>query len=288
MTRRGAVCFVLALIASASTAAAAPGQIRVNFTIASSEFQRGLGTARQRVEEDLAGRLAVQLQAPFPLLDWLTAPSTPESGSLSAILVEEGTPIPEIKIQWSARIGNTLVSTPHLDTIGVYGASALDRPYHNPEQLIRDVNAKLSAWIQTDAGQAKLHQDFVTQVSFADKVEFDSTTRAIVIPLEWKRAMLGDDTEFQLEFATATPPAGFRIKLDGVSERRGPPMPGNTQCKPSDCFEDGTSVSSDVVWNKCVGILLAANPPPLSVRVKKYIFDAHAGLASRDGTAVTP
>lgn len=277
-----------ALLLAAGLAQAAPGQVQVTFTIASDKFQKGLKGAVGGVEADLATRLAAHLQTPFPLIDWVGAvPADAPAAKFVATLAQDDLPIPNIQVRWSARIGDTDIPMPQLDAITVYQFRAIERPYRNPGQLTKEIDAALAAWIRTDAVEQNLHDQFVTHVPLATRIDFDTQRQAIVIPLQWQRAKLGDESVFRLEFVRAAPIGNFKVKLSGVSERLSEPLAGNTQCIVSSCTEGGTPVANDA-WNTCVKILLDANPPPLSVSVEKYRFDANPGLTGAHGTVVSP
>ncbi len=276
-----------ALLLAAPGVIAAPGQVQVAFKIESEKFVSGLQAQVTDVEKTVAGHLAAQLQAPFPLIEWLNAtPADAPAAVLTARLVQEGASVPLIQIVWSARVGDKDFTMPEIDPIKLYGPNKLIRPYRDADRLATDVQNALTAWIRTDTVERSVHDQFVTQVPLAVSVEFDTPRQAIVIPLLWERAKVRDDSVFLLEFTRPAPTERVVVRLTPPAPRLGDP-PGATECAADACTEGVVSVAKDAVWSKCVQLLLGAERPPLIVTVREYKQDPHAG-GVRNGTTVSP
>lgn len=267
---------------------AAPGEVQVVFRIDSEKFQRGLQGTRGAVESELSRKLANSLQSMFPLIEWVgSAPAGAPAATLVASLAQDGQVIPNIEVRWTAKIGDQDLAMPHLHAVPIYQVTNIDRPYRNPTQLTDDVNAKVTAWIQTDTVDKVVHDEFVTQVPLATSVKLDSSIKAILIPLEWRRSKLGEQTEFRLEFTRTAPLSRIKIKLNGVAERLSEPMPGDTQCLVASCTASSVPVNGDA-WQNCVEMLNTRDAPPLLVSVDQYQFNDHPDGIETNGTAVRP
>jgi hypothetical protein len=273
---------------AAAAVQAAPGQVQVTVTIESDKFKRGLKDKLAPAEKELSSTLAKHLRDRFPLIDWLPEePPAPAAARFSATLSQDALPVPNIRIVFAGRIGASAIAMPQVDPITLYQFKALERPYADPEQLIRDVDSALETWVRTDIVEDNLHDQFVTLVPLANSLEVDAERRAVVIPLAWQRAKLGEESVFRLEFIPDEATGNVAIKLGGVTERRRDPLNGGTQCRPASCTQDGAEVASDALWNTCLQILRSATRPPLLVRVEKYRFNANPGAVS-SGLAVSP
>lgn len=281
-----------ALVLAACAAHAAPGQVQVTFKIESAKFVGGLKDGPGgvgAVEQTLADHLATQLRAPFPLIEWLsTAPADAPAAVFAAKLVQQGTPIPTIQIVWSGNIGGSEFTMTPLAVITLYDSRNTERPYRNAAQLVDDVDKKLVEWSVADPVIRDLHDQFVTQVPLADRVDLDAQRQAIVIPLPWDRAKVHDDSVFQLEFVRTAPTEKVALRLAAPSQRLIDPALGATECAAASCTEGIASVANDAIWSKCVQVLLGANPPPLLVTVRNYKRDPHGGAIRPNGTSVTP
>lgn len=273
---------------AAAAVHAAPGQVQVAVTIESDKFKRGLRDKLVPTEKELSRTLAEHLRDRFPLIDWLSEePPAPAVARFSATLSQDDLPVPNIRILFTGQIGAAKIAMPQVDPITLYQFRAIDRPYADPDRLIRDVDSALETWVRTDIVEKNLHDQFVTLVPIANSLEIDAERRAVVIPLAWQRAKLADDSVFRLEFIPDEATGNVAIKLGGVTERRRDPLNGGTQCRPASCTQDGDVVPSDALWNRCVQILRNATRPPLLVRVETYRFSANPGAPS-SGLVVSP
>ncbi len=278
-----------ALLLAAPAVLAAPGQVQVTFKVQSEKFVNGLAGGVTDVEKQVAEHLATQLRAPFPLIEWLgTAAADAPAAVFSGTLVQQGAPVPMIQIVWNASVDGTAFTMPQLDPITLYDSRTLVRPYRNAGELTDDIDDALAAWIRTDTVEKSLHDQFVTQVPLANRVDLDAARQAIVIPLPWERAKVRDDSVFILEFVRPAPAEKVVLRLTPPSQRLIDPALGATECAAAACTEGVASVANDAIWSRCVQALLDANAPPLLVTVREYKQDPHAGAIRPNGTSVSP
>jgi hypothetical protein len=283
------ILFLLGLLLAAVTATAGPGQVLVVFKIGSSKFTNGLKAAVEPTQAKVATKIAAQLQAMFPPIEWTTtAPTDGSAAVLTATLVQDDNGPPGIGLKWSGQVGDrALTFHDLLQPWPIYEVGNPVRPYRNPDQLIADIDAKLNLWMGSDETEKKMHNDFVMQVPLATHVDLDMDRKAVVIPLSWAKAKLADNSEFRLEFTRAAPLSKMTVLLDHVAEVLSGTRQGNTQSLVASCADSGAPVPSDV-WEKCIAMLGGQGAPPLEVAFQNYeFFDRVSGVAA-NGSAVRP
>ncbi len=283
------VLIVLSLLFAAATANAAPGQVLVVFKIESAKFSEGLDPKTAATEAALAKKVAAQLQAMFPPIDWVTtAPPDGAAATFTASLVQDAARMPLIALKWTGKVGDRELSFHDLQhNWTVYDVGNPIRPYRDANQLITDIDAKLNEFMLSTATEDNLHNEFVKQVPLATRVDLDLQKKAVVIPLSWARAKLDDSCEFRLEFTRNQPLTRMKVLLGQVAEVLEGTKLGNTESRIASCAASGEPVEAET-WEKCVAILASPGAPPLLVSFEKYKFFDQVSGVRPSGTAVTP
>jgi hypothetical protein len=263
--------------------------VLVVVNIESTKFRDGLDTKTATTEAALAKKLAAQLQAMFPPIEWVTtAPADGAAATIIASLTQNTLPMPAISLHWAGKVGDRALAFHELRDWPVYDVTNPIRPYRDADKLIADVDARLVEFMGSEETERKLHDDFVVQVPLATRVDLDQQRQAVVLPLSWARAKLADSCKFRLEFTRAQPLSQMTVLLGQVAEVLEGDDRGKTQSRLASCAASGDPIDGADRWQKCIAVLDSPGAPPLLVKFEDYKFSDRISGVAASGTAVTP
>ena len=281
-----------ALALMAATASAGPGQVLVVFKIESQSYIEGIGQGKTAaVEAKIAPLVAARLQEKFPPLEWLTtAPPGGPAATVTVSLVEGKGIFPDISLHWEAKVGAEALTLDGFEGWTVYDIDDNERNFRKPDKLASDIDTKLGAWLATQPGRKAVHDDIVTLVPLDNRLDLDQAKHLVIVALPWKKAKLGEESKFRIEYLRGNPGDDMKVFLGKVGEARSGALAGNTRTVVASCEADGQDEPAATVWSNCVAVLTGQNAPPFVLRFQVYELGNNLpGVAAGgSGTATHP
>lgn len=258
--------------------------VRTQVRIEAETFVNGLAGERGRVEAEVAGILASELDRYYKFLTWSADPAgeadrSAHAAELELRLFAERKPLGvAIFLEYAPRVGDEVYAPP--DRAEELYEEFEEQPKDKPDLLIDDLKETIIQRLRDDSFRSKLEEGFLSKIPLTTEVEADEQMKVILIPLSLEELRATEASELAAEFEARNDSNVFQngsLHLDPSGGRED--RPGWVQCSVRKFHfppEDETS------WHPKIPEVLRGELLK-SITVYMALYDMESGQAGAGG-----